>query len=81
MKMDIDANHKYTNNNNTSNNTNSTSPPPPQPPGNNINNNFNTNNKKDKNCCKRVTKFLFSHIGLVLMVGLYAVAGAFCLNF
>ena len=28
-------------------------------------------------CCKKVTKFLASHIGLVVMVILYAIAGAF----
>ena len=36
--------------------------------------------KKDKNrkgCCKRITKFLFSHIGLVGMVIIYAVLGGF----
>ena len=27
--------------------------------------------------CKKITKFLFSHVGLVIMVILYAVAGAF----
>lgn len=28
-------------------------------------------------CCKTITKFLFSHIGLCLMVVLYCVAGGF----
>jgi hypothetical protein len=37
-----------------------------------------TNNKKGgRGCCKKVSKFLFSHIGLVAMVVIYAVAGAF----
>lgn len=37
----------------------------------------NLNDKKNQNCCKRISKFLFSHIGLVAMVVIYAVAGAF----
>lgn len=32
---------------------------------------------KRANFCKKITKFLFSHVGLVIMVILYAVAGAF----
>jgi hypothetical protein len=35
------------------------------------------NKKAGRGCCKRVSKFLFSHIGLVAMVVIYAVAGAF----
>ena len=30
-----------------------------------------------KNCCKKTLKFLFSHIGLCLMVVAYAIAGGF----
>lgn len=51
------------------------------------NNNFvdsNFDDKLDKNknknnpgCCKRVSKFIFSHIGLVAMVVIYSVAGSF----
>lgn len=33
--------------------------------------------KKNPGCCKRVSKFLFSHIGLVAMVIIYSIAGAF----
>lgn len=35
-----------------------------------------TSGPKNKGCCKRVSKFLFSHIGLVVMVILYACGGA-----
>lgn len=42
--------------------------------------NGNGKNQKDQgktNCCKRISKFLFSHIGLVVMVVIYSVAGSF----
>lgn len=32
---------------------------------------------RGRNCCKKTAKFLFSHIGLVGLVVVYAVAGAF----
>lgn len=35
------------------------------------------NKKQNKSFCKRILKFLFSHIGLVGMVILYSVAGGF----
>ncbi|KAI8789100.1 TWiK family of potassium channels protein 18, partial [Biomphalaria glabrata] len=37
---------------------------------------MSTKPEKD-GCCRTVTKFLFSHIGLCLMVVLYCVAGGF----
>lgn len=35
------------------------------------------NNRNSKSYCKKISKFIFSHVGLVTMVVIYAVAGAF----